>query len=153
MCEFHPRALELLAAQGIDYVPDVKKIKFFRDFDKEPMLGQCLLNSWQLMGAVNSGANGDDSKKIVYVEGMVWGYFTKPVLHAWNSYNLIDRRAADWSQYVGCEWSRYLGIAFTEEELGNAVVLTFYFSIFFPNKTGYTSIKDDNRQEKKRMCV
>ena len=69
MCEFHPRALELLAAQGIDYVPDVKKIKFFRDFDKEPMLGQCFLNSWQLMGAVNSGANGDDSKKIVYVEG------------------------------------------------------------------------------------
>ena len=115
-CVFHPKALELLLEYGVDYAPDIKKIKFFRELGKEPKLGGCFGNSWQLMEVVNSGSNGDDLRKIVYAEGLVWGLFTVPALHAWNSYSLSDTRAADWTQYIGCQWNRYLGIAFTETE-------------------------------------
>jgi hypothetical protein len=102
---------------GIDYKPDITRVPKFREFERKPIIGGCFSNSWSFMEAVNDGAKeaGQESR-LVYVEGMAWGFMADPMLHAWNSYGLSDTRAVDWTMYVGCEWSRYLGIPFTQEE-------------------------------------
>lgn len=114
-CGFHVRALELIERYGIDYTPDMSKTEEFRAWETQPEIGSCFANSWSLMVAVNKSKRAD-LPEMVYVEGMVWGFMTDPVLHAWNSYRLTDVRALDWSHYVGCEWSRYIGIPFTQAE-------------------------------------
>lgn len=122
-CNFHIRALELLIAHGVDYKPDLSKVQEFREFERQPGMGQCFSNSWTLMEGVNSRATG--VKRLTYVEGLVWGYLTDPVLHAWNSYGVTDSRSLDWSHYIGCQWNRYLGISFTQEEQAELQALVF----------------------------
>ena len=116
-CEFHPRALELLVREGVDYFPTLKLQNFFRSFSRQPDIGQCFGNSWMYMSAMNKPEPSDD--RVVYVEGLVYGFLTKPVLHAWNAFGLPAKDAVDWSHYVGCEFSRYLGIPFTKAEYEN----------------------------------
>lgn len=113
-CEFHPGALALLYEHGMDYFPSLKLQNFFRFNKQQPALGQCMGNSWQFMRAMNKDSL--DETQFVYVEGLVYGYLTNPALHAWNAKSLTDTQAYDWTHYVGCEFSRYLGIPFTEAE-------------------------------------
>ncbi|MGE5540785.1 MAG: hypothetical protein ACM3TU_00655 [Bacillota bacterium] len=110
-CELHPRALKLIARYGQDYKPDLEQARHFHTQELKPHPGQCFTNSWRLMRAMNKGGMG-----LVYVEGLAFGYLIEPMLHAWVSYGLDDEMAVDWSQYPGCPWNRYLGIAITEEE-------------------------------------
>ena len=113
-CNFHPRALDLLLVHGMDYAPDIERCRNFKTLGFDPLIGQCFGNSWSLMRAVNN--RDPDSAHLAYVEGLVYGYCTKPVLHAWNSFGISGTRALDWSHYVGCEWSRYFGICISEHE-------------------------------------
>lgn len=78
------------------------------------------------MEGVNSGAREEGKEAVlVYVEGLTVGFMAIPMLHAWNSYGLIDTRAVDWTMYVGCEWNRYIGIPFTEEEYAELQAIVF----------------------------
>jgi hypothetical protein len=125
-CTFHVRSLELIVKYGIDYTPDISKVQKLREFELKPKLGQCFSNSWIFMESVNEGAKtAGQSARMVYVEGMVWGFMTDAILHGWNSYGLADTRAVDWTMYIGCQWNRYIGIPFTEEEYMELKALVF----------------------------
>lgn len=112
-CYFHMRAVELLIRYGVDYTPADGQIEFFGTWEDKPAVGKCFDNSWLLMKERNARTDGN---KLVYVEGMCWGFIGDPALHAWNSFGMQDTRAIDWTQFFACEWNRYLGIPFTQEE-------------------------------------
>jgi hypothetical protein len=66
-------------------------------------------------GGVNRNV-AQDEEEIVYVEGVVIGVLAQPMLHAWNAAGLSSTTARDWTQYLGSQWSRYIGIPVTQKE-------------------------------------
>jgi hypothetical protein len=137
-CVFHPDALELLLKQGRHYRSTPELSPKFRTFPRQPLAGECFGNSQVWMRNVNKGARRHkDTNRLCYVEGMVCGYLASPMLHAWNTYSLTDDRAIDWSMYIGCEWNRYLGIAFSEAEYNELQT-----SVFGKDKSAPISLFD-----------
>ena len=72
-----------------------------------------------------NGNVDEESDKFVYVEGLVGGASTLPMLHAWNAKELKGTKALDWSWYSHCRWCRYFGIPFTDEEFREACLLVY----------------------------
>lgn len=137
-CVFHPDALELLLQKGRHYRSLPELAPKFRVFTRQPVPGACFGNAQVWMRGVNQGARKRRNKnRLCYVEGMVCGYVADPMLHAWNTYSLDDDRSVDWSMYVGCEWNRYLGIAFSEAEYNELQA-----SVFGKDKSAPISLFD-----------
>jgi hypothetical protein len=94
-----------------------------------------------------------------YVEGIAVGVYVRPMLHAWNSVGLNSRCAIDWTHFAACPWSRYLGIALTEEEnaelrsltmLGKSVHLIMHRDYFTPEAKKRLIEILENRKNKKK---
>jgi hypothetical protein len=133
LCQLHPRAFKLIAQYGIDYKP-----MRWREPPGDPRPRQCFWNSWQLVRTwhklTDEGREGLLDGPPQYVEGIVIGVLTSPMLHAWNAYGLGSKDALDFTCYAGSDWNRYLGIPFTREEYqalcGNRTVSLFHRKCF-----------------------
>lgn len=111
LTDVHPDAFALIAAYGIEYTAH----QWSRHPKLLPKSNLCCYNSVVLMRSTNKELP-HGQERAVYVEGLVWGEFALPMLHAWNARNCESRIAFDWTHYAGCQWSQYIGIPFTEEE-------------------------------------
>ncbi|MEX0652268.1 MAG: hypothetical protein WD509_02850 [Candidatus Paceibacterota bacterium] len=140
MLSFHPRAFPLLLEYGQDYTPI--KWKAPPDFPIEPEWTGCFKNSYILMREINATRKTNEERSFVYVEGLVDGASSLPMLHAWNASTTVGKKALDWTWYTGCHWSRYFGIPFTEEEHQEAC------SIAYPGKTFCISVLHRKHFEK-----
>lgn len=106
-----PATLLLIAEYGIDYEPIVHA----KPCDVEPISGQCYVNSWNLAHACNTKRKR--KREVVYVEGFAFGPLVSPMLHGWNAPEMAATKALDWTFYTGCQWTRYLGVPFTVNEM------------------------------------
>jgi hypothetical protein len=118
LSDIHPEAFILIASHGVDYSPRLSRKP---PLYGEPESGACFVNAWKLMYGANvnlarSRRDRKDKTPFVYVEGIALGVTAFPMLHAWNARGLEGRKAIDWTFYAVCQWIRYLGIPFTQEE-------------------------------------
>jgi len=103
-----PEALAFIAQHGQDYTP--------QEFSKkmpEPRPRRCHVNAWEWMRVANQPV---PKCKLVYVEGVAYGVYVPPMLHAWNARGLQTVEARDWTFYSRTKWIKYFGIPFTQEE-------------------------------------
>ncbi|MDB5224609.1 MAG: hypothetical protein JWO43_231 [Candidatus Adlerbacteria bacterium] len=117
LTEMHPRAYELLIRYGRNYTP----MKWERPPEIEPEFGQCYGNSFGLMGGLHHAGY----PRTVYVEGVVFGAISYPMLHAWNALKgRKDRVAVDFTHYPTAHLARYIGIPLTQAEYARLLANT-----------------------------
>ena len=108
--QIHPRAFDIIAQYGTEYMPQV----FSKPCIKDVPEGQCFRTAWASMEAWHTPDEEDTdstpTKPLLYVEGIVVGSAVIPMLHAWNIFGPNGTKAFDWSLYSVCEWNRYIGI-------------------------------------------
>lgn len=111
--DVHPDAFKIIHDHGKEYNAST----FRRPPEPRPKDGECCSNSISLMGALNKSYHErDEPHRLVYVEGIVYGEFADPMLHAWNAFGTVSKVARDWTHYAACQWAKYYGIPFTEED-------------------------------------
>lgn len=109
----HPKARELLLTYGRDYVPfDIGDEAFTESI--QPVMGACFYNAYRLMEDMNERSAHE--RQFMYVEGITYGVFASPMLHAWNAPKKSQDTGIDWTFYAGSKWNRYFGVAITAEE-------------------------------------
>lgn len=119
---FHPRAFLLLALYGQDYTPRYwsKPPSNFKDI----VHGGCFINAYREMRCFNAG-NQANHERAVFVEGLAYGAFCSPMLHAWNALDLEGKKAFDVTLCDASHWIRYFGIPFTDEEHQEACSIAY----------------------------
>lgn len=109
LTQIHPDAIPLLLAHGEDYTPKIFNDVAYRE-KLQPRWGQCFGNAWLIMDHARHFGKPPQS----YVEGIVMGAQSFPMLHAWNT--RAPSEAFDWSLYATTGWTRYFGVPLTADE-------------------------------------
>jgi len=109
--DMHPNVFSLLVKYGRPYTP-VRWLMSPEEFLGGLFDKQCGRNASFFMNRSIS--------PLVYVEGVVVGAMSYPLLHAWNSKSIMDSVAYDVSEYPVSHWCTYFGIPFRTEELAQA---------------------------------
>jgi hypothetical protein len=156
--QIHPDAFSILARYGVVYHPRVFRK---RPGFGEPRPAKCYLNALDLVRLderiLRKSRRRSSREPLVYVEGLVMGPLTYPMLHGWVTHGLNGRKAIDWTLYATCKWNSYIGIPFSAAEHKELGALSGHINIFARDCFN-TEVKKKvlqilrNRDKTKRSC-